>query len=49
MNYAYNFQDPITSYGSRNHEHLQTVSKTYDAEGLFQMAVPGGFKLGKGM
>ncbi|KAF2865235.1 hypothetical protein BDV95DRAFT_260051 [Massariosphaeria phaeospora] len=46
MNYAYRFQDPITSYGDELHGKLRDVSNKYDAEGLFQKGVPGGFKLG---
>ena len=45
MNYAYNFQDPVGSYGSTSLQKLREVSKSYDAEGLFQKGVPGGFKL----
>ncbi|KAF2010894.1 FAD-binding domain-containing protein [Aaosphaeria arxii CBS 175.79] len=45
MNYAAAFQDPIDSYGAENKKKLQDVSKKYDPEGLFQKAVPGGFKL----
>jgi hypothetical protein len=47
MNYAHDFQDPIASYGTENQELLRVVSKKYDAEGLFQRGVPGGFKLGR--
>ncbi|APA06370.1 hypothetical protein SS1G_01102 [Sclerotinia sclerotiorum 1980 UF-70] len=45
MNYAADFQDPISSYGDENKRKLQNVSKKYDPEGLFQKGVPGGFKL----
>lgn len=45
MNYASSFQDPIDSYGAENKLKLQDASKKYDPEGLFQKAVPGGFKL----
>lgn len=45
MNYAWDFQDPITSYGEENKAFLQEVSKKYDPEGVFQKGVPGGFKL----
>jgi hypothetical protein len=45
MNYAFNFQDPIKSYGSVFHENLRQVSRKYDAVSLFQKGVPGGFKL----
>ncbi|KAF2472309.1 FAD-binding domain-containing protein [Lindgomyces ingoldianus] len=45
MNYASEFQDPISSYGSENKKRLQDVSRKYDPQGLFQKAVPGGFKI----
>lgn len=45
MNYAWDFQDPISSYGEKNRTFLQEVSKKYDPEGVFQKGVPGGFKL----
>lgn len=46
MNYAYDFQNPIMSYGPENEQRLKDVSKKYDPESLFQKGVPGGFKLG---
>lgn len=45
MNYAYDFQNPIASYGPELHKRLHEVSNKYDPEGMFQSAVPGGFKL----
>ncbi|KAI1405345.1 FAD-binding domain-containing protein [Hypoxylon fuscum] len=45
LNYASSFQDPFTSYGEENKSFLQTVSRRYDPERLFQTNVPGGFKL----
>ncbi|KAI1374870.1 hypothetical protein F4677DRAFT_447137 [Hypoxylon crocopeplum] len=45
LNYAYEFQDPIGSYGTENKTLLQGVSKKYDPEGIFQKGCPGGFKL----
>ncbi|KUI67310.1 Bifunctional solanapyrone synthase [Cytospora mali] len=45
LNYAAAFQDPIASYGEENRRRLQEVSRKYDPQGLFQKAVPGGFKL----
>lgn len=45
MNYAYDFQDPIKSYGEEMQEKLREVSEKYDKEGMFQKGVPGGFKL----
>ncbi|KAK6223446.1 hypothetical protein LQW54_000564 [Pestalotiopsis sp. IQ-011] len=45
LNYADTVQDPIGSYGSTNINKLQDASHKYDAEGLFQKGVPGGWKL----
>jgi hypothetical protein len=45
LNYASQFQDPIGSYGAEDKKKLQDVSREYDPEGVFQKAVPGGFKL----
>ncbi|KAF2460944.1 putative oxidoreductase [Lineolata rhizophorae] len=45
MNYAAGSQDPITGYGPEIKAFLQDTSKKYDPKGLFQKAVPGGFKL----
>ncbi len=45
LNYAAEYQRPIDSYGSQNKAKLQKASKKYDPSGLFQRAVPGGFKL----
>ncbi|KAF7531134.1 hypothetical protein G7054_g9189 [Neopestalotiopsis clavispora] len=45
MNYSANFQDPIGSYGAENKKHLQSVSRKFDPEGIFQKGVPGGWKL----
>lgn len=45
MNYAWDFQDPISSYGEENKAFLQEISKKFDPDGVFQKGVPGGFKL----
>ncbi|KAL4925064.1 FAD-binding oxidoreductase [Aspergillus undulatus] len=45
MNYAWDSQAPIASYGPENKRRLQEVSKEFDPEGVFQKLVPGGFKL----
>lgn len=45
LNYAFDFQDPIGSYGAKNKQFLQEVSKRVDPDGVFQQGVPGGFKL----
>jgi hypothetical protein len=47
MNYATATDDVISSYGAANKAKLQKASKKYDPLGLFQMGVPGGFKLFK--
>jgi hypothetical protein len=36
----------IAGYGEESVSKLRATSKKYDPEGLFQKAVPGGFKLG---
>lgn len=45
LNYADGGQDVIEGYGPENKAHLQATSRAYDPQGLFQKAVPGGFKL----
>ncbi|KAK7981306.1 FAD binding domain-containing protein [Apiospora saccharicola] len=45
LNYADKSQQPIDSYGAANKAKLQAVSKKYDAYGLFQKGVRGGYKL----
>ena len=45
LNYAAEWQDPIGRYGEENVKSLRRVSKVYDPHGVFQNAVPGGFKL----
>ena len=45
LNHANKDQDPIAGYGASIKAQLQAVSKKYDPFGVFQTAVPGGFKL----
>lgn len=45
LNYAASFQDPIRSYGPTAVRNLKRASRKYDPYGLFQVGVPGGFKL----
>lgn len=45
LNYAAEWQNPLGSYGTAGQENFLAVSKKYDPKGLFQTAVPGGFKL----
>lgn len=46
MNYASQFEDPISSYGKENVERLGSLSRKYDPQQVFQKLVPGHFKLG---
>ena len=46
-NYGYKLQKTIEGYESNSLKNLQDVSTKYDPRGLFQTAVPGGFKLPK--
>jgi hypothetical protein len=46
-NYAYQNEDIFAGYGEESLKRLKEVSKKYDPEGIFQKAVPGGFKLSK--
>ncbi|GAW20870.1 hypothetical protein ANO14919_103820 [Xylariales sp. No.14919] len=45
MNYSFNFQDPVGSYGPENTRRLQEASRKFDPEGVFQKGLPGGWKL----
>ncbi|KAK1241850.1 hypothetical protein MKX07_007673 [Trichoderma sp. CBMAI-0711] len=45
LNYAGPHQSPLVSYGADNLEFLRRVSNKYDPTGVFQLKVPGGFKL----
>lgn len=48
MNYASQFEDPISSYGAANVKKLKAVSAKYDPASVFINLMPGHFKLGKG-
>lgn len=45
-NYGYSKDNVIAGYGAESLSKLHATSKKYDPEGVFQQAVPGGFKLG---
>ncbi|KAL4905792.1 hypothetical protein BDW74DRAFT_167490 [Aspergillus multicolor] len=45
LNYANASQDVVAAYGREVSDKLRDVSKKYDPEGVFQKAIPGGFKL----
>lgn len=44
-NYGYAKDDVVAGYGEESVSKLRAASKKYDPEGIFQKAVPGGFKL----
>lgn len=48
MNYASQFQDPITGYGRMERERLRAVARKYDPDGVFQTLNPGHFKIDGG-
>jgi len=48
MNYASQYQDPISSYGAGNVERLRAISRKYDPKQVFQELQPGHFKLSGG-
>lgn len=45
LDYAYYTQNPLRSYGSKNLQKLRDVGRKYDPNQVFQIQVPGGFKL----
>ncbi|KAF2787102.1 FAD-binding domain-containing protein [Melanomma pulvis-pyrius CBS 109.77] len=46
-NYAYQKEDLFEGYGEESLMRLKEVSKKFDPDGIFQKAVPGGFKLSR--
>lgn len=45
INYAYQQQDPLASYGAENVAKIQAAALKYDPSGIFQSRAPGGFKV----
>lgn len=45
LNYAGNWQDPISSYGGQSVQQLQELRARVDPNGVFTRLVPGGFKI----
>ncbi|KAK9781362.1 hypothetical protein SCARD494_14103 [Seiridium cardinale] len=45
INYAYQQQDPLGSYGAENVAKIQAAALKYDPSGIFQTRAPGGFKI----
>lgn len=44
-NYSYSKDDVLAGYGEDSLLKLKETSKRYDPDGVFQVGVPGGFKL----
>lgn len=44
-NYCDGSQDPFATYGEDSVRHMREVSRKYDPQGVFQVRVPGGFKV----
>lgn len=44
-NYGFSKDDVMAGYGEESVSRLRAASQKYDPEGVFQTAVPGGFKL----
>ncbi|KAI1771794.1 hypothetical protein F4818DRAFT_189815 [Hypoxylon cercidicola] len=47
LNYADFTQDPLSTYGQKNIDHIREVATKYDPTGIFQTRMPGGFKISK--
>ncbi|KAF4539823.1 FAD binding domain containing protein [Lasiodiplodia theobromae] len=45
LNYAWQTQDVLNSYGPDNVAKMRAASSKYDPDGVFQRLVPGGFKI----
>ncbi|KAK8054670.1 hypothetical protein PG994_009737 [Apiospora phragmitis] len=45
INYAYDYQDPLTSYGEANVAKITDAAAKYDPAGVFQTRSPRGFKI----
>ncbi|KAF7535578.1 hypothetical protein G7054_g5240 [Neopestalotiopsis clavispora] len=47
INYAYDYQNPLATYGAENVAKIQAAAAKYDPEGVFQTRAPGGYKITK--
>ncbi|KAI7909451.1 FAD binding domain-containing protein [Pyricularia oryzae] len=47
LNYAHISQSPFRSYGQKNLAFMKEVADKYDPRGVFQINMPGGFKISK--
>ncbi|KAF2488555.1 FAD-binding domain-containing protein [Lophium mytilinum] len=45
INYAYEKEDVFKGFGDESQRRLKAASEKWDPEGIFQKAVPGGFKV----
>lgn len=47
INYSYDWQDPLGSYGAENIAKIKAAASKFDPTGVFQTRAPGGFKITK--
>lgn len=45
INYAYDWQDPLATYGQENIDRIRAAAAKYDPSGIFQNRAPGGYKI----
>lgn len=45
INYAFDWQNPLGSYGAENVAKIKAAALKYDPEEVFQTRTPGGFKI----
>ena len=45
LDYAYETQNPLASYGPENLAKIRAAAAKYDPQGVFQYMVPGGYKI----
>jgi len=45
INYAYDWQNPLESYGAANVAKIRAAALKYDPEGVFQTRTPGGYEI----
>lgn len=45
INYAYDWQDPLATYGQENIDRIRAAAAKHDPSGIFQNRAPGGYKI----
>ncbi|KAI1867503.1 hypothetical protein JX265_007305 [Neoarthrinium moseri] len=45
INYSYDYQNPLASYGDANIAKIRAAAAKYDPSGVFQTRAPGGYKI----